>query len=124
MVEGGSLEAAFKPSWTLTQASGDYLANFDWRFRGPRFDADWRAASGHNLELAHFVEVFDLSTPLGAEDELVGNDEIGLEIRFYWRDQWRHELHSWPLERRETNTKVLWDVRREILPPHRWDAGE
>ncbi|MDI6857184.1 MAG: hypothetical protein QME71_02590 [Dehalococcoidia bacterium] len=49
---------------------------------------------------------------------------MGFEIRFRWRDCWRHELHRWPLTRKVLPHKVLWDIGDEILPPLYFDEQE
>jgi hypothetical protein len=114
------LETAFQPQWRIKQASGDYVPNLAWRFRGPRFQMEWRQAGGARLQHTSITERFDLSQPLRT-DELVAEDEIGLEILFSWRGKVRHELHRWPITRRTTPQKVLWDVGEETLPPLRWE---
>ena len=116
----GGLETSFSPSWRIRQASGDYIANVEWRFRGPRFHMDWRVASGAALEGASIAASFDLGRVPGDPDEHVGLNEIGLEIRFHWLGRCWHELHRWPITRRVLPNKVLWDVSREIIPPLRW----
>lgn len=116
------LEKAFQPQWRIKQASGDYVRNLAWRFRGPRFQMDWRQASGARLEGTSITERFDLSQPPQRTDDPVAENEIGLEILFHWREKVRHELHRWPITRRPTPQKVLWDVGDEILPPLQWDG--
>jgi hypothetical protein len=78
------LEAEFEPMMTVQHVSGDRIARLEWRFRGPRFPAEWRQASGSALARTHFVGRFDLSQP-PSEDDKVGLDEMGFEIRFHWR---------------------------------------
>ena len=115
------LETAFQPCWRIKQASGDYVSNLAWRFRGPRFQMDWRQASGARLERTSITERFDLSQPLRRTDDLVEENEIGLEILFHCRGKVRHELHRWRSTQRSTPQKVLWDAVEEILPPLRWE---
>lgn len=115
-------EAAFMPRWRIKQAFGDYVPNLEWRFRGPRFAMDWRQASGHQLERTAITAQFDLSKQPAREDDLVGVDEIGLEVRFAWRGAEDHELHRWPITRKSTPQKIQWEVGHEVLPPLRWDA--
>jgi hypothetical protein len=110
------LETAFAPHFGVRQVSGDPVANLEWRIRGPRFPMDWRPASGSALARTHFVSTFDL-TAQPREADIVGLDEMAFEIRFHWRGQWRHELHRWPISRRQLPQKVLWDVGAERLPP-------
>jgi hypothetical protein len=109
------LETAFVPQFTVRHFSGGQIAHLEWRFRGPRFAMDWRQASGGALDRTHFTQSFDLSQP-PQDDPVVGTNEMGLEIRFYWRGRWRAELHRWPITRRELPTKVMWEVGSEILP--------
>jgi hypothetical protein len=113
-------EAEFAPSWRIRQASGDYVPNIEWRFRGPRFDMQWRSASGSALERTNISAQFDLSRPPRGDDDRVGADEIGLEVRYHWRGHWWHELHKWPLTRTEHPAKALWDIGEEVLPPISW----
>jgi len=48
---------------------------------------------------------------------------MGFEIRFHWGGKQRHELHRWPMTRREVNgRKVLWDAGAP-LQTDEWDAG-
>lgn len=120
------LETEFEPKMVIGHVSGDQIATLEWRFRGPRFVMDWRQASGSALSRTHFIARFDLSQPPREDDE-VGLDEMGFEIRFHWRDRWRHELHRWPLTRREHSgppPKVLWDTGDEILPPLYFDEAD
>lgn len=109
------LETAFKPILKIEHTTGDPVATLEWRFRGPLFQGDWNVADGHSLESTNVSGVFDL-TELPIDDEHVNQDEPGIEIRFHWRDQWRHEIHRWPIKRREFPTKVLWDVGRQLIP--------
>jgi hypothetical protein len=117
------LETAFAPHFGVKQASGDSVLNLEWRIRGPRFSMDWRAATGSTLNRTHFVSTFDL-TAMPGEDDLVALDEMAFEIRFHWRGQWRHELHRWPISRRQLPQKILWDVGAERLPPLYPDVTE
>jgi hypothetical protein len=119
------LETRFAPSWRIKQASGDHIAQLEWRFRGPRFDMEWRTASGSTLERTNISAEFDLSRAPGGDDDRVGIDEIGFEIRYRWRGHWWRELHKWPLTRTERPEKVLWDIGEEVLPPawRREDGG-
>ena len=115
-----SLETQFAPQFGVKQFSGDPVANLEWRIRGPRFSMDWRAASGSALERTAFTNKFDLTEAIHV-DEAVGANEMGFEIRFYWRGRWRTELHRWPITRQELRQelrqKVLWDIGSELLPP-------
>jgi len=112
------LETEFEPSMAMEHLSGEQIGTFEWRFRGPRFPMEWRQARGSALARTHFVERFDLSQP-PSEDDKVGLNEMGFEIRFHWRGRWRHELHRWPIARQEFSSppRVHWDIGEEILPP-------
>lgn len=112
----GRLERAFEPRFGVKHVSGEPIANLEWRIRGPRFAMDWQDASGSALDRTHFVSTFDLAAEPG-QDDLVALDEMAFEIRFHWRGQWRHELHRWPISRRQLPHKTLWDVGRQRLPP-------
>ncbi|MBI5949694.1 MAG: hypothetical protein HY875_16270 [Chloroflexi bacterium] len=116
-----SLAPQFQPSWRIRQASGDHVSNLEWRFCGPRFDMEWRAADGSRLKDTSISDVFDLTKNEPVDHPYVAVDEIGLEIRFPWRGKMRYELHRWPLSSRELPKGVLWDVGREVLPVRRFD---
>lgn len=111
-----TLETDFSPMFGVEQFSGDPLAAFEWRIRGPRFAMDWRHASGSALSRTSFTGTFDLSVP-AEEDDKLASDEMGFEVRFSWRRRWRSEIHRWPLSRRALPKKVLWDIGEELLPP-------
>ena len=112
-----TLEADFHPSFTLSQFSGDPVADLQWRIRGPRFQGmDLRNASGGDLDRAQFTGEFNLSKPPG-HDDFVQENEMVFEVRFRWRGVWRSEIHSWPITRRDLGNKVLWDIREKNLPP-------
>ena len=96
------------------------MAALEWRFRGPRFNMDWRHASSDALERTTLSDTFDLSRPPGDDDQ-IERDQIGLEIRFDWHGHRCHELHVWPITRSEWANKILWDIGRELLPATRWD---
>ena len=97
-----------------TQVSGDKVEVLEWRFRGPRFATEWqrdtyfflgwKAVGGLQWDL-------DLSHP-SQQDAKVRFNEIGFEIRFVWRGQWRYELHRWR------------DIGHEILPPLYFDEAD
>jgi hypothetical protein len=108
------LETQFVPEFKVRQFSGDLAANLQWRIRGPRFSMEWQQASGSELDRRSFKGPFDLSASPGSDDA-VGLNEMGFEIRLYWRARWRTELHRWPIVRREFPQKVLWDVREKVL---------
>ena len=96
------------------------MRNVEWRFTGPRFEMEWRQASGDRLPQASIAQTFDLSQPPGDDHEHVAVNEIGLELRFHWRGQVRHEVHKWPIERRSPEGKAMWSVGDEVLPPQEW----
>ncbi len=110
------LETRFQPTFKIGQVAGDYVPNLEWRMRGPRFQMEWKQASGASLDRAAISATFDL-TVSPREDDVVGIHELGIEIRFRWHGQWRHEVHRWPIARREFPTKVLWEIGGEIIPP-------
>jgi len=112
-----TLEADFHPSFTLSQFSGDPVADLQWRICGPRFQGtDLRNASGGDLDRAQFTGEFNLSKPPG-HDDFVQENETAFEVRFRWRGAWRSEIHSWPITRRDLGNKVLWDIQEKNLPP-------
>jgi len=115
-------ETSFQPQFGVTQVSGDRIPHFRWRFRGPRFSMEWAQASAAAVDRTHFTAMFDLSQP-PATDDFVGTDELGFEIAFHWRGQWRSEIHRWPILRRDIGSKVLWDVAAQIIPPLEIDCG-
>lgn len=118
------LVTAYEPQWKIGQISGDPIANLQWRFRGPRFPMEWRDAIRSALDRTNFSARFDLTRELTEEDsdELVGADELGLEIRFHWHGAWRHELHRYPIVFRPGNAGMLCDVKEERLPPIYYDG--
>ncbi len=112
----------FEPSWKIKQVTpGAYASDLEWRFCGPRFEMEWRQASGSALDRTRITERFDLTSAPIRSHERVGGDEIGLEIRFHWRGKWRHELHRWHLSFRDLPNGQHCDVLDEILPPIRFD---
>ena len=115
------LETEYAPSFSVGHISGDPVRNLEWRVRGPRFQGiDWRSAQGSALPRTSFSGKFNLSSA-PVDDDIVGLDEMGFEIRFHWRGKWRHELHRWPITRRPLHTKVLWDAGGPLLPSNDWD---
>ncbi len=117
-----TLESGFEPYAAVRHVSGDKIANLEWRFRGPRFQMEWRATTFSALERTNFGEKFDLSQPPIGDDDQVGANELGFELRFSWRGRPRHELHRWPITREELPHKIHWDVGDETLPPHQFDG--
>jgi Putative DNA-binding domain len=119
------LETEFEPSMAVEHVSGDQIAVFEWRFCGPRFRMEWRQATGSALARTHFLGRFDLSQP-PMEDQKVGLNEMGFELRFHWRGRWRSELHRWVLTREELSAppRAHWDIGDEILPPLYFDERE
>lgn len=118
-----TMAANFQPSWNIRQASGDYVPNLEWRFCGPRFQMDWRAADGSALKRTTITEAFDLTAARLIEHRYVGTDEIGLEIRFPWRGKIRHEIHRWPLNFSVLAEGQVCDVGREMLLVLRFDEN-
>jgi hypothetical protein len=114
------LEGDFVPDWRVQQVSGDHVRNIEWRFTGPRFSMPWQQAAGARLQETTIGYRFDLSEPVGIEHDRVEYNEIGLELRFHWRGQVRHELHRWPINRHSVAAKAVWDVGDELLPTQEW----
>ena len=117
-VKGGATR--FTPDWRIKQASGEYVRYVEWRFAGPGFRTQWSQASGNRLEETAISAVFDLTQPPGSEDERIGVDEIGLDLRFRWRGQLRHELHRWTITKSGSADAPVWSVGDEIIPPQEW----
>jgi hypothetical protein len=113
-------ETAFAPDWKLRKIDGDPVDAIEWRFRGPHSLTDWRQVGNFDLERAHIAGSFDLTSP-PRQDDLVKLGEIGLEIRFYWRERWCHELHRWPILRNQQSVR---DLGAEILPPISFEAPD
>lgn len=111
------LVSEFYPQWSVTQIAGDFMPGIEWRFRGPRFSMERQQALGNRLDSTNFAGTFNVSRA-SASDDLVGEDQLGFEIRFSWRGQWRIELHRYPLTfRAVADGRELCDVGGEILPP-------
>ncbi len=51
------------------------------------------------------------------KDDLVGVEELGLEIRVRWRDKWRHEIHRWPIWYDESMSEPQWKMEDEVPGP-------
>ncbi|MEX2081471.1 MAG: hypothetical protein WEC33_07620, partial [Dehalococcoidia bacterium] len=119
-----TLAAKFQPQWRIRQASGDYISQLKWRFCGPRFQMEWRHASGSSLARTAITEVFDVAKPPRAAPTCVGTDELGLEIRYHWRGKFRKDIHRWPLKFTERQNGMHCDVGREILPVSYADEEE
>ncbi|MGD0116137.1 MAG: RNA-binding domain-containing protein [Dehalococcoidia bacterium] len=119
------LETEFQPIILVKHISGEQIATLEWRFRGPRFDMEWRQANGSALARTRFTERFDLSQP-PKEDDQVGLNEMGFELRFYWRGRWRSTLHRWPISRAgpSASSAASWEMGDEILPPLSFDEQE
>lgn len=118
------LSSDYQPRWKVRQVSGDPVANIEWRFRGRRVTMDRRQAQGSRLADTNFSNRFDI-TQVVCEDDLVGENELGFELRFHWHGRWRIEIHRCPLSFRTTGDKgELTDVGDEILPALEMDEGE
>lgn len=117
-------ESQFQPQWRLKQVSGDIVSIVEWRYRWARLtpEMEWGQVNGSHLPRYTCTATFDLSQPTHL-DPLVTEDQIGIEIRFHWHGQMRHELHRFDLMRASSSTKQMWDVGKEILPPI-IDAGD
>jgi hypothetical protein len=114
------LEHAFQPSWRLRQLSGEPVATIEWRFRGPRFQMQWWQAQVANFTRMLITDVFDLRGHPVADDR-VAIDELGVEVRYFWRGKWRHLLRRWRIAREELPHKVLWNVNDQVIPELEWD---
>ncbi len=88
----GNTPTEFEPGWKIRHILGDYVPFLYWRVRSPRLRMNWRSARGSALHRTRFVHVFKKDEP-PEQDDQIGLDEIGFEIRFPWHDRWRHELH-------------------------------
>jgi len=66
--------------------SGDPVNNLEWRFRGPRFSMEWRKLAASRFATQVLKSRYDMSVPPRTVD-LVGVEELGLEIRVSWRDK-------------------------------------
>ncbi len=109
------LEKNFTPYFKIGQYTGDTIPQIQWRFRGPHFPMNWRQE--HLGPDTTASATFNMSNAL-VRDDLVNENEIGLEIVFYWRGRWRSELHKWLITRKEFPNKVHWDIfGDELLPP-------
>ncbi|MGA2285486.1 MAG: RNA-binding domain-containing protein [Dehalococcoidia bacterium] len=111
----GKSQAIAEPKFRVKQASGENLADLEWRIRG-RFVSEWRQASGSALDRTSFIPALSLPQP-SHEDRRVGGNEIGFEIRFDWRGQVRHEIHRWRTPQRVPSTLSDWEIEKKILPP-------
>ena len=114
-------EEGFEPGFRIQRCSGDSVRAIEWRFRGPYFSMEWRQLSVSHFERTTLANRFDLSLPPGA-DNLIAEDQLGMEIRFHWRGQWRHEIHMWPITRRVLNGVRHCDLGREIIPSRECDS--
>jgi hypothetical protein len=111
----GMPQGIAEPRFRVKQASGENVADLEWRVRG-RFISEWRQASGSALDRTSFIPALSLPQP-PYEDKRVGEDEIGFEIRFDWHDQVRHEIHRWRTPQRVPSTLTDWEIDQKILPP-------
>lgn len=114
--------SAFEPEFTVTQSHGDFVTNLKWRIRGPRFGGvatEWRGVRGESLARTKLLGEFDVSSARGT-DLLVQPDELGVEIRFHWEGEWRHELHRFPMSSK--NEGFRWDLADPEEPPQEWDS--
>ena len=94
----------------IKRVTGDYMAVIEWRFRGPKLQPpmEWRQANGASFGSYTLSAKFSKSQPLG-KDELILDDQLGIEVRFHWRGKWRSEVHRYQF--------TGWEVGREVLPP-------
>lgn len=108
-------QATAEPKFRVRQASGENLADLEWRIRG-QFVSDWRQATGSALDRTSFIPALSLPQP-PHENQRVGKNEIGFEIRFHWRGQVRHEIHRWRTPQQVPSTLSDWEIEEKILPP-------
>lgn len=120
-VTAGSLSrltTGIEVDWKLSKTSGEDIGKLEWRYRNPRCTTEWRQVDVSALSRTHIGANIDLAGAPGQHDK-VGENELGLEIRFYWRGRMRYELHRWPLSR--FGEEQRWDVGPERLDVLRWD---
>lgn len=125
LLQGGNhMAATFAPEFKLQHVSGDKVAHVEWRFRGPRFlMPEWRAIGFGLLDRMLVTHTFNLmSEPL--QDELVEEDEMGVDVRFHWHGAMRHEIHRWPIQRTQHPTKVAFEILDEIIPSICFDEAD
>lgn len=107
-------EETFTPEYRIRHIAGEAVPLIRWRFRGPRFSQmEWRTLNYAHLSRVRLTERFDLRGD-PQPDELVGEDEMGIEIEFDYRGQRCRELHRWPLNRQEFRHKATWTPGREL----------
>ncbi|MCH8853193.1 MAG: ATP-binding protein [Planctomycetes bacterium] len=108
-------ERDFSLTIRMSQVTGERVASIEWRFRGPRFLTAWNHESASLLPHMSIVETFDLAKE-PATDDLLDENQLGLEIRFSWRGDTLSEVHRWPVSRRELPKKILWDLGTALEP--------
>ena len=81
---------------------------------------EWTHLQTAHLTRTRLSAVLNLSQHL-KEDDRVQANELGLEFAFFWRGRWRHELHRWPITRREGQGVASWEVGDELMPPCEFD---
>ena len=113
------LESAFRPGWKITQESGEFVPDLEWRIRGPRFSMNWSWISGSGLSKQRLAETLDLRRET-RPDELIEDNEIGVEIRFQLAGRWHHELHKFPITNSIHAKGSMWDVGRKVSQPLRF----
>ncbi len=114
------LESAFRHTLRVEHSMGEPVPFIEARIRGPRFPGSWKVLDCSRLKDNPMNERFDLGLEPSADD-MVGLEELGVELRYQWRGETRHELHKWPVSRSTPAGKILWDVHMEVLPPTYWD---
>lgn len=104
------------PEFKVVQCGGDPVPAVEWRWRGPWGTTPWEQLPGSAIPRMHFAREFDFGATL-ASDPLVGRDQIGLELRFPWRNRMEREPHRWRVEPTQTpDGSTLWTLVAEVLP--------
>jgi len=111
--------AIAEPKFRVNQASGDMVADIEWRIRG-QFVSDWRQTTGSALDRTAFIPALNLPHP-SYQDPRLGPYEIGFEIRFDWRGRVCHEIHRWHTPQRLPSSLSDWEIEGKILPPLRFE---
>jgi len=112
------------PEFTIEQSPGASQKVIDvWlRFRGAKFRTEWEHVSGSSVGRRRFSRELDLDSQ-PRPDDLVKEDEMGLEITFHWQRQWRRELHRWLVVCRQLAGGTQWDLGEKLPPTLYFDDG-
>ncbi|MEZ4502675.1 MAG: ATP-binding protein [Dehalococcoidia bacterium] len=108
-----------EPSWRLEHIGGDMPPFLEWRFRSPRLEPrEWRQVNVPQLARAHISDNLRFSDVPG-DDDLVGTEELGLEVRSVWRDSYSYELFRIQLVRQQVSGGEKWRLGDQ-RPPRTW----